>query len=547
MLERELKLHVPFSARSAIARYLRAHKARRVSLQARYFDTPNRDLAHAGIALRLRKEGRRWVQTLKAPGTDVLSRLEINHVRPTPVLDVSLYAGTAVEAILAGLPAPLTLRYETQVTRLVLRVESEGAEVEIAYDQGFIFAGEAELPVSEVEFEHVAGDVHGIFRVAGQWLQEYGLVLDTRSKAERGDALAGIALQATAMDDGRVNVATVAAPDVTQLFPARRAGPVRLKPKMSVTQAYLLTANECLAQVIQNAAFASGVDTQHASKSAHMEYIHQLRVGIRRLRSCWKLFRDWVPAADDASIQVLRDGFARLGDSRDTDVVTLVVGPKLRAAGMPECTFARRRRSSQTEDPVASGSAFQQALLAFLEQLVAVSDALHTPRMSPSGPESPKAETPDTRPDEHETPAMPVPRNVKAALSPRLHGWLAKVAKQGAKLTRLPIEKQHDVRKAVKTLRYCLDFSEDVLPGSKALPLRALLSDIQEELGDLNDYYVADEHYQRLLEKQPQAWFAVGWLRAMQEQQRWKAQRLFKKLVKLEGTNAGRRAPKANR
>lgn len=528
MLERELKLHVPASARAAIARELRSLKARRQSLQARYFDTPNRELANAGMALRLRKEGRRWVQTIKSPGVDAFSRTEINHVRPSPVLDLSLYTGTPLEAWFNALQAPLMLRYETRVTRLVLQVESEGSVVEIACDQGSIFAGEAELPISEIEFEHVSGDIHGIFRVARQWLERFGLVLDLRSKAHRGDALAGVALQSGPGENGAASLSTVAAPDVHGLWPARRAAPPRLKPKTALPDAYVACANECLSQVIQNAAFAAGIDTADAGRDAHIEYVHQLRVGIRRLRACWKLFSPWMPAPDAQALQVLRQQFGALGASRDADVVALTVTPLLKQAGMPAVRLPRAR-PDDGEGAAVGGVAFQLALLDLLQQLVKVSA---TPSAAP--PEA--SGSADAGPEEAFARKVRAAATValRPALQERLDNWLRKVSRQGGRLAKLPIEQQHDARKSVKTLRYCLDFSEGVLSRSAVLALRKVLAQLQEVMGELNDFYVAEEHYSRVLERQPQAWFAVGWLRAMQDIRRKQAQKLFRRLPRLK-------------
>lgn len=547
MIERELKLHVPAGARAGIARELRAQKARRITLQARYFDTPGRDLAAANIALRLRKEGRRWVQTIKAPAGDTLSRIEINHVRPSPELDITLYAGTALEAFFSGLKAPLTLRYETRVTRQVLEIHHNEAVVELAYDQGALYAGEAELPISELEFEQVSGDPDAIFQVGREWLVRHGLVIDLRSKAERGDALANRALSIVAGPDGLVNLATVAQPAVHTLFKAVRAAPVTLKPRMPVEQAYVVSASECLFQIIQNTAFAAGADTAQAGHDAHMEYVHQLRVGIRRLRSCWKLFRGWVPEAPAEATAVLRQSFGAFGNSRDLDVVTKVVAPRIKAHGLPDCSFPRRRKAAdQDQDAVAAHPDFQLALLAFLQQLIQLGDAvaqaaradtpdLALPAGSPGSADLvpvPASAVPDAasgvQPVTPDTPAR-----LRPALVRRLNDWLRRIAKKGAKFTVLPIETQHDVRKQVKNLRYCLDFSEGVLSRSSLLPLKRLLAEIQEELGDLNDFYVAEEHYRRLVDRQPQAWFAVGWLRAMQAHQRTRAQGLFRKLGKL--------------
>ena len=67
MPEQELKLHVPAASRQAVQREIKQREATRIRLHAMYFDTPERELARARIAIRLRLEGRDWVQTLKMP------------------------------------------------------------------------------------------------------------------------------------------------------------------------------------------------------------------------------------------------------------------------------------------------------------------------------------------------------------------------------------------------------------------------------------------------------------------------------------------------
>src|SRR3546814_4358833 len=56
MLERELKLYVPEASRIGLKKALTQLGATELALNARYFDTENRDLAKAGLALRLRQE-----------------------------------------------------------------------------------------------------------------------------------------------------------------------------------------------------------------------------------------------------------------------------------------------------------------------------------------------------------------------------------------------------------------------------------------------------------------------------------------------------------
>ncbi|HRH86792.1 MAG TPA: CYTH domain-containing protein, partial [Rubrivivax sp.] len=76
MTEVELKFQVPPDRAVALQRAVATASAVRVGLRARYFDTADRRLAAAGLALRVRKEGRRWVQTLKGAGAGIWQRLE---------------------------------------------------------------------------------------------------------------------------------------------------------------------------------------------------------------------------------------------------------------------------------------------------------------------------------------------------------------------------------------------------------------------------------------------------------------------------------------
>ena len=78
MIEFELKLEIPPPQLPALLAAVREAGPASKRLQARYFDTDDDALARAGIVLRLRKEGRTWVQTAKCAGDGPLERLEHN-------------------------------------------------------------------------------------------------------------------------------------------------------------------------------------------------------------------------------------------------------------------------------------------------------------------------------------------------------------------------------------------------------------------------------------------------------------------------------------
>ena len=71
MFETELKFQVPPESVAAVRAAMAKAAPRRQHLRATYFDTAEGELAKAGIALRLRQEGARRVQTLKARGAHV--------------------------------------------------------------------------------------------------------------------------------------------------------------------------------------------------------------------------------------------------------------------------------------------------------------------------------------------------------------------------------------------------------------------------------------------------------------------------------------------
>ncbi|WP_427184608.1 CHAD domain-containing protein [Bordetella bronchialis] len=363
MSEQELKLHVPHASRAAVERELKQAGAERVPLHAMYFDTPERELARARIAIRLRREGRNWVQTLKTPGGNAITRVEMNHPRPGPILDLSVYAGTEVHAALAALKGELGLRYETDVTRLVRKTRTRQGTVEIAYDVGVLRAGDLELPIREVEFELMSGRPGAIFATARTWLSRYGLVLDPRSKSERGDALAQLAH--TLAQPGLEEEPRKAA--IARFWGPRFAKAVSLYPEMTPPQGLAAVAAECLDQIMRNAAMLSEVDTLGIYGAGQPEHVHQLRVGIRRLRSAWRLFRGWAELPPREAEAALRGYFSAFGANRDQDVLQESIIPALVKAGMPTFPIPEDDTPPVAAQETAAGKAFQGWLLDMLE------------------------------------------------------------------------------------------------------------------------------------------------------------------------------------
>ena len=214
MQEIELKFQIPADSLgilSAEIERLPGHARER--LQAHYFDTPDRRLGQARSALRLRKEGERWVQTLKASGANTMIRLEDNQPAPTPAegsaaqVDLSLHLGSPAEASLVntlgwdpgqdrrGEHTGLVELYRTDIWRQTARVAvgqgtPHAGVVELALDLGHIHAGDLSVAVQELEIELVSGHPLAVIAMARDWVLRHHLWLDTQTKAHRGDRLA---------------------------------------------------------------------------------------------------------------------------------------------------------------------------------------------------------------------------------------------------------------------------------------------------------------------------------------------------------------------
>jgi inorganic triphosphatase YgiF len=559
-----------------------------------YFDTPERELARARIAIRLRREGRNWVQTLKTPGANSITRVEMNHPRPGPILDLSVYAGTEVHDALAGLKGELGLRYETDVTRLVRKVRTRQGMVEIAYDSGLLRAGDLELPISEVEFELISGRPGAIFSTARTWLSRHGLVLDSRSKSERGDGLAQLAnalAQSGLTDDARQDA-------IARFWGPRPAKSVSLSAEMTPPQGLAAVAAECLDQIIRNAAMLAEVDTLGVYGAGQPEHVHQLRVGIRRLRSAWRLFRGWAELPSDDAQSALRAHFTAFGANRDQDVLQESIIPALVKAGMPTFPIPADDTPPVAALHTAAGKAFQGWLLGMLEWTLdvrpapemavqadatgsanhvgdgnggnskdsgngnsgsnggrtAMSAASTRPRsvasvaadkngtgasahLAATDTNDTSAMTTGTAPQGMETihptiiPLTPrEPRDLQTLLARRLRKWHKQVLAEGERFVELDIPSRHELRKRAKRLRYGLNFAESLLPAQKMRDYRRRLADVQDVLGEMNDLSVAHDLYRQWSSRHPQAWFALGWISARQEKLVGEARRTFAKL-----------------
>ena len=510
--EIELKFQVPAASRAALLAELSRGQvpAARTTLAASYLDTADRRLARAGIAWRVRREGRRWVQTLKAKGPNPLERFEHEVILADQTFDAALHAGTpAGEQLLRELRkdgGDVGVRFQTRVRRTSRRLRTRGAVVEVAFDEGRLTADSRDVRIREVEFELVSGSAAAMVALAQRWQRKFSLVYDPRSKAERGDQLA----------------------DGSPFPPLRKAGALSYGRDATALQAFGAVLDECLAHICRNA-----IGLADGDPDQRVEHVHQMRVGIRRLRSALRCLEGWVPAPPPQLVEDLRGVFATLGQVRVADVLGSGVAADLARAGAPPLAGPPPAAGPDPAE-VARSPATQRLLLAWIGWRMSLAEAGRQPVASHQDDPSAASQAPGDD-----------PRGFRRLAQKRLRKWHRRLADDCARFDELDENALHSLRKRIKRQRYAVEFFAPALRRKGAKRYIAALTPIQDRMGELNDVFVARGNYQALAPQEPGAWFALGWLAARAKQLREQAGRELQRAVKVDSPSTRRKVQRA--
>jgi inorganic triphosphatase YgiF len=231
-----------------------------------YYDTPDQALARQRGSLRVRRNGTRYVQTLKLTRADraPFTRQEWEAAVDSPAPDLTRLPAE-INAALALTADELAPVFATRIRRRAQRLTFGGAEVDIAFDEGTVEAGEQREPLTEIELELKAGDIAALFDVGIQLLDVAPVRIGTLSKADRGYALAFDAVPQVTKAERSAIGPEHCVDDVIAII-------------MSAGQQHLL-ANQAIVE--------DGRDP---------EGVHQTRVALRRLRTACSLLRREIPS-----------------------------------------------------------------------------------------------------------------------------------------------------------------------------------------------------------------------------------------------------------
>jgi triphosphatase len=471
MREFELKFQVPPARRAEVLAALRHGQVHRHHLQARYFDTPLRALEQAAMVLRLRKEGRRWIQTVKCADRGAFDRLE--HDVPSKAgqaPDIALHDGTPVAALLQAAfertgesAVDLHVVFATDIVRLTRAVTTAQTEVELALDEGRLRSGRREGPVLELEFELKAGLPSALIELAQEWSARHGLWLDPQSKAMAARRL-----------------------DASEPPPAASAERISVSRDADADELIAAVLGSALDQVLWNA-------REVATGAATPEHVHQLRVGLRRLRSvlrelCALPELSSLPATVQDQLTML---FRLLGEHRDALVLVPQLERQLAAANAPTLKHALTGPLPDIAAAVRDVG-FQSSVLAVVaaqQRLLEGKAAAGTGR-----------------------------RTLREAVGKRLRKLHQQSLQAGGDFAALPEPQRHRIRKRLKRLRYLSELMRPLYPGRKVDAFVDRLKDLQDALGEYQDAAVGRRLWSELAVEDRAAWFGAGWLAAREEE-----------------------------
>jgi inorganic triphosphatase YgiF len=414
-----------------------------------YYDTPEQALARRGVALRVRKQGRRWVQTVKEEGRvagGMHERPEYEAPAPDGRVNLVALETTPVAALFADpdVAARLAPLFVTDVRRTIRLLRNDHAEIEFALDRGELRAGERADPICELELELRSGAAEVLYDLALALQDNVRLRLENRSKAERGYALAGV----------------------------EKPGPVRAHPAaidatQPVSRAFQTVAFACLAHAQANERGILAGDPDP-------EYVHQMRVALRRVRSAFSVFGSVLPRpACQPAIDEIRWIGGSLGPARDWDVFATETLPPIGDAFPGHAGLARlaagvavlREAGNRGARAAVASERYERLLLRLSAWLAC---------------EKWRAVMPED--------ALPILAEPLQPFAVRaLQRRHRRVRRRGRGHASFAPEERHQLRIAVKKLRYCAEFFGPIFEPDAVRAYARGLTALQNVLGVLND------------------------------------------------------------
>ncbi len=492
-MEIELKLLLDAASRSTVESHpafaAAAAQAETRQETTTYFDTPDLTLRQRGASLRVRHAVSRFVQTVKldASGATIGARGEWEWDVASASPDLAKLNALPEEAAFVREAAErVGPVFKTEIERTAWQLAlGQGTEVEAVIDQGSVEADSRRAPIFEVELELKAGSPAPLFELAIELAERAGLRYGPQSKAERGYRLVS-----------------------SEAAPKRRTEDLDLDRKVTIGEAVPLLINTAVRELAAEIPGAA---------SRNVEAVHRMRAAIRKLRTLLVLF---APYLDRAAAQrfnaVLREFGRVLGAGRDWDVFLTETLPKAEAS----------------MEPAGLGLLRGPAEALSAEAHARVGDAVESPRLTGLilGLGAWTADAGWL----HEAEPDALLRDLLPQLLTRLE---KRVRKRARHLDGHAAHALHDLRKALKKLRYGVEDVEPLFKHKRVGHYLKSIKDILAVLGDINDAAVTVERaFEVAPPERPEFAPAVAALLRWNDDRRGKAiRKLDRKLHKFLG------------
>lgn len=466
MLEIEAKFLVPDSSTYRTLQAVRQLKPYTVqkgtmqTVQDTYWDTEDRRIMRAGYACRIRQIGEEYTVTLKSlePAQSATHRREeLEASLPGPVPPQQWPAGPVQEQVLTFIQAaPLEMLFQLRQQRHKRHIQQETRLVaEFSLDTVELTHGARRQSYTELEIElQPAGTEADLAAIIAVLQATYRLQPQRASKFERG--LRFVAAAAADDDpDGPTPTGSGLTPDDTMTAAAQKT--LRLHFQR-------MLAHEAGTRL-----------------GADIEELHDMRVATRRMRAACRIYRDYLDMAALAPhLKRLRRAGQRLGAVRDLDVyhakltAYLAAQPPDTAPDLTPLWQAWELAHHQAHTALEAyldGAAYAKFKAEFAEWLA---QPLPEPRQMRAAGDI-------------------IPHRLRHLAPEIIYRRLGEVRAYDEWLhgPDIPLERYHQLRIAIKYLRYTLEFFRDILGSEIGAPIEQLKS-LQDYLGDLHDAVVAN-------------------------------------------------------
>jgi triphosphatase len=497
--ELELKLELPAEdfqrLRDAMRMSAEGHSEKR--LRSVYFDSRDAKLRSERIFLRLRNDGGRdWVQTVKTgdpPKNGLMNVAEFEAKLRKGAPNLARIADKALRQKIKKLLKDDELNpvFETVIDRTAHVLRREGCSVELALDNGRVEADGKTLAICEVELELLSGSLQEFLAIARELFADFAIRPGASSKAERGFSLL-----------------------LSETSPSL---PFHGQPVMLSCDE---TARDAFAAILQSAAEQVIANHRLILETGDVEGVHQMRVGLTKLRSALRCLKPysaapWIAELESDAQTVVRSvSHLRDADVLIADICEPVAGVAGGVPGFQGLLDALKAHRDDIYKEVAANLGKGRWPHLLLSMTL-------SPHLLEDGEELFK----------------PIEATAGEVLGRR---W-KKTKKYGDRLDELDLEQRHDMRKALKKLRYTCE-AFHTLYGERAPRFIKRLKKLQDLFGAINDVRMAQRVIDIALERSkgdPAPLAAAGYILGRHEAivpQVWKsAQREWERLEEASG------------